>query len=171
MTESKPRRSYEIRLLGAFDLRRDAFSVPVSASIERLLAFVALQDGQVSRAYAAGTLWADTSEEHAAANLRSALWRLGRCCTGLVDSDRTTIGLSVAAEVDARILRAGAHRLLAGDGAAVADDEFFRSSLRAGELLPGWSEGWVSAERERLCQLRLHTLEFLNVCTPIARGA
>ena len=37
-------------------------------------------------------------------------WRLGRCCTGLVDSDRTTIGLSVAAEVDARILRAGAQR-------------------------------------------------------------
>ena len=119
--------------------------------------------------YAAGTLWADTSEEHAAGDLDPHYGGWDGAAPA-VDSDRTTIGLSVAAEVDARILRAEPSAL-ARDGAAVADDEFFRSSLRAGELLPGWSEGWVSAERERLCQLRLHTLEFLNVCTPIARGA
>jgi DNA-binding SARP family transcriptional activator len=33
--------------------------------------------------------------------------------------------------------------------------------LRAGDLLPGWYEDWVLAERDRLRQLRLHTLEFL----------
>ncbi|MFD0346209.1 BTAD domain-containing putative transcriptional regulator [Kitasatospora aburaviensis] len=31
-----------------------------------------------------------------------------------------------------------------------------------GDLLPGWYEDWVLAERERLRQLQLHTLETLS---------
>ena len=33
--------------------------------------------------------------------------------------------------------------------------------LLAGDLLPGWDDDWVLAERERYRQLRLHTLEDL----------
>jgi DNA-binding SARP family transcriptional activator len=34
--------------------------------------------------------------------------------------------------------------------------------LEGGDLLPGWDEEWISFERERLRQLRLHALESLS---------
>src|ERR1700758_724523 len=51
----------------------DRLEVPDGS--KRLLVFVALSTGRVDRRYAAGSLWPEGSDERAAGNLRSALWR------------------------------------------------------------------------------------------------
>jgi DNA-binding SARP family transcriptional activator len=48
------------------------------------------------------------------------------------------------------VLRAGTQASVA-DAHAILDDD--------GELLPGWEDEWLSIDRERLRQLRLHVLE------------
>ncbi|MGD0604366.1 MAG: hypothetical protein ABSA53_12290, partial [Streptosporangiaceae bacterium] len=61
--------------------------VEVPDGSKRLLVFVALSSGKVDRRFAAGSLWPDGSDERAAGNLRSALWRLRCAGIDLVDSD------------------------------------------------------------------------------------
>src|SRR3954462_6379608 len=65
-------------LLGGVALRSPAGPAPLTPHLERLLAFLALQGRSVHRAYVAGRLWTDRSEECAHACLRTSLWRLRR---------------------------------------------------------------------------------------------
>ena len=67
------------------------------------------------------------------------------------------LGLARGVRVDVREFRAWAQRVL--DPNAVLDDVMAPELGLRGELLPGWYEDWVLLERERLRQLRLHTLE------------
>ena len=65
-----------IALLGGFDLTVDDAPVTVAGGSERLLAFAALRcRAAVPRAAVAGTLWPETTDQCAYANLRSALSR------------------------------------------------------------------------------------------------
>src|SRR4029450_1913692 len=65
-------------LLDGFELRCQAEPVPRAMTAQRLLAFLALHNRPLPRSHVAGTLWLDTTEEHATASLRSVLWRLRR---------------------------------------------------------------------------------------------
>ena len=65
-----------LTLLNAFALECDGVAVQLPASAPRVLAFVALHEHPVRRPYVAGSLWLDSPEERAYANLRSALRRL-----------------------------------------------------------------------------------------------
>jgi DNA-binding SARP family transcriptional activator len=126
----------------------------------RVTALLALNDGPpVQRAYVAGRLWFNASEAHAHASLRSALFRLRAACpAAVVESDGEVLCLAKHVGVDIREQVATARRVLAG---ATAQEDVDCGVL-ASDLLPDWYDDWVSGERERLRQLRLHALETLS---------
>ena len=123
------------------------------------MAFLALQTGRVSRAYVAGTLWLDGSQERAFGNLRSALWRLRCHTTDLVDADTQTLALTSTATIDVTTLIDTADRLCTPE--SDWGDTDFDPTPFTQELLPGWYEEWTVVHRERLRQRSLHALEAL----------
>jgi DNA-binding SARP family transcriptional activator len=148
-----------LSLLGGFELRCGGGVVRVPLSVERLLAFVALQNRPVNRSFVAGTLWPETTDERAAANLRSALWRLRRCSSSLLETSPLHLRLGLGAVVDTQELTSSIWRILDPSKEAATAD--LLHVCAPSELLPGWYEDWVLEERERLRQLRLHALETL----------
>jgi DNA-binding SARP family transcriptional activator len=128
---------------------------------KRLLVFIALGNGMVDRRYAAGSLWPTVTDERAAGNLRSALWRLRGAGIDLVDSDKQGLMLRPGTVVDVSVVWEWARRL--ADGTATRDDLCavnWRNT--AIDLLPGWYEDWVIFERERIRQRLMHALETLS---------
>jgi DNA-binding SARP family transcriptional activator len=149
----------QLKLLNAFELHCDGAAVPITLPAQRVLGFLAVQDRPVPRDYVAGTLWIDSSEQRATGSLRSALWRLRRCGTKLVEVRGRQLALSPRVSVDARMAAAWARRLL--DPAATVTDVDIARIPRSGDLLPGWYDDWVLVERERLRELLLHALDRL----------
>jgi DNA-binding SARP family transcriptional activator len=148
-----------LNLLGGFELRCAGQPVALPLSVERLLAFVALRNGPVNRSFVAGTLWPDTSDVRAAANLRSALWRLRRGSPPLMETGTVALRLGSTVVVDVHRLLASIWRVL--DPAIEPRTTDLSRICAASDLLPGWYEDWVLVERERARQLRLHALESL----------
>jgi DNA-binding SARP family transcriptional activator len=147
-----------LTLLGGFELRCDGEHVALSASAQRLLAFVALRERPLQRSYVAGSLWLDSAEERAAANLRSALWRLHGCGIQLVHCMGPQLSLDTDLVVDLREAEQLAHRVLDRTNGVDLDVD---ASLLSGDLLPDWYDDWVVFERERFHQLRLRALDAL----------
>lgn len=128
---------------------------------KQLLAFVALRRRRVERCRVAGTLWPDADERRAAGNLRSALWRLRRAGIDVLTADKRSLALAAGVTVDLQVMEAWAARLV--DGTAAGRDLAVAPSWAdALDLLPGWYDDWVLAERERLRQRMLHALEKLS---------
>jgi DNA-binding SARP family transcriptional activator len=149
----------QIDLLRGFSVRADGAAVDLPRVAQRLVAFLALQDRPRQRLFVAGSLWTDASEEHAAASLRSTLWRLGRAYARLVTTRGSAIGLADDVRVDIHAVTACGRRIIAEPGAHdLADLELLTV---AGDLLPDWYDDWVLLERERVRHLRLHALEAL----------
>jgi DNA-binding SARP family transcriptional activator len=157
--DAGPAAVVRLSLLNGFELSIDGSPVDVALGSQRLLAFLALQERPVLRAHVAGCLWAGKSDERAAANLRAALWRLSEPGPPLVGSSAAHLSLSPEVSVDVREAIEGARRLLDSQGGVLDGD--FEEFLLSGDILPDWYEDWVSIERERLRQLRLHALEAL----------
>lgn len=144
-----------LHLLGGFRLLHGSSPVVVPRGLQRVLALVGLRPG-ATRSHLAGLLWPDAPEERALSSLRTALWRLRQdpYCPLLTSGDTVRLGPTVQVDVDA----------LVGTAARVRDgdsSDTTATALATGrhDLLPGWYEDWVLAERERLRQLRLHMLE------------
>jgi DNA-binding SARP family transcriptional activator len=148
-----------LALLGTFELECEGKQAHLPMSAQRLVAFVALQEHPVLRAYAAGSLWPETSDERAHANLRSALWRLHRCGHRLIDATGDQLRLGSDVRVDLRETEAQARSLLCGNGNGDAVE--FDPGAFAGDLLPDWYEDWIMLERERFRALRLRALDAL----------
>jgi DNA-binding SARP family transcriptional activator len=127
---------------------------------QRLLALLGLRDRALMRAGVAGTLWPESTEEHAHSSLRSALGRLSRVSREAVVVTPLDLCLAEHVSVDIREARALAHRLLE-PGAAVADSDVEAGAIRAlsVDVLPDWYDDWVLVEAEEWRQLRLHALE------------
>jgi DNA-binding SARP family transcriptional activator len=149
-----------LTLLNTFELKHHGEPVALPASVERLVAFLAIRDHPMRRIYVSGMLWTAFPEERAAANLRSSLWRVHQRGYRIVDATNQQLRLDPAVEVDLREVGALAHRLI--DGSAEAGDLDVGSATLAGELLPDWYDDWVLIERERFRQLSLHALEALS---------
>jgi DNA-binding SARP family transcriptional activator len=153
-----------LALLDVFELRFGGETIPLPPSAQRLLALLALHERPLLRPFVAGTLWPETPEDRASANLRSSLWRLNRPGGRVVEATNLQLTLARDVRVDVRETIALAHRLLTGkdgpDGGDLTVD-LGRSGL-TGELLPDWYDDWVLIERERLRQLNLHALEALG---------
>jgi DNA-binding SARP family transcriptional activator len=122
------------------------------------VAFVALRERPTLRLHVAGTLWIDLPEKRALANLRSALWRLRQPGPEIVVADGPYLALRPDVRVDVRDLTARSQSMPVNGTRALASYDV----LSAGDLLPDWYDDWVLTERERLRQLRLHTLEQLS---------
>ena len=145
-----------LQLLTTFAVACDGRRVGVPMSVQRLVAFVAVQNRPVLRVHAAGSLWPNTSERRAAANLRSALWRLKRYQHPILDADALELRMSPAVSVDLHVAEVLAKELVClRDFEGVVVDP----AVLAGDLLPDWYDDWVLIERERFRQVRLHALE------------
>jgi DNA-binding SARP family transcriptional activator len=123
---------------------------------------LAIRGGVTSRTAVAGTLWPDTTETRAYANLRSALARLERTCRKMLQASKLELGLAEGVTVDIRYAQTLARRLL--DPAGTPEQSDLSSAAIAAlsrDLLPGWYDDWVLVEAEDWRQLRLHALEAL----------
>jgi DNA-binding SARP family transcriptional activator len=155
---------FAVMILGGFRLVWRTKVVNVLKGSQRLLAFLALQSGAVTRATVAGTLWPDASERHAYSNLRSALARLqSTTARGALVATRLEVGLSQSVRVDLHYTRALAQRLL-DPTVTLKQSELGMATVTAlsVDLLPDWYDEWVLAEAEDWRQLRLHALEALT---------
>ena len=151
----------ELALLGGF-----VFSVQgdvllgISAGTQRLLAFLAVKDRAVTRHQAAGTLWPESTDEHAGANLRSAVSRLGGPVRKAMKVTAHDLGLAEGTVVDVHTSQALALRLIGHNAPHIESDiSSFAVSALSTDLLPGWYDDWAVVAAEDWHQLRLHALE------------
>jgi DNA-binding SARP family transcriptional activator len=158
--ERVPAVAARLALLNAFRLSHEGIEVALSVPAQRLLAFLALQDHPVLRDYVAETLWLDSTQDHAAGSLRSALFKLRQPGCELVEVTSGRLRLAPRLVVDVREAVAWARRLL--DPATEEDDLEVRGVVFSGEILPNWYDDWVALERERFRELRVHALEVLS---------
>jgi len=152
---SEPSAGLELRLFGCWELHSPVGSVELGGREQRLVALLALR-GRRPRVQIAGTLWPETTEERALTSLRSAVMRVRRAASGLLEIGHSTLALAPDVRVDVQQLtRRAAEPRAPSAGRA----RWWIGVLRDAELLPGWYEDWVSFERERLQHLRLGALE------------
>jgi DNA-binding SARP family transcriptional activator len=152
-------RTWRLSLLSGFELRVGPDLVVLPTNVQRVIAFLGVRERPQLRATAASTLWLDTTETRAAANLRTALWKLKQRRDGLVRVDGAYLSLAPEIDIDLARLMAQARRLVNPDERFALSDA--DSSALCGDLLPDWDEDWIQFERERLRQLRVHALESL----------
>ena len=166
-----------IRLLGELDLRYGGVPLPPleSARAGSLLAYLLLHRAAPQpRQHLAFLLWPDSTESQARTNLRHVLHHLRHA---LPDPDRfldvTAHTLQWRAEapcwLDIAALEAALARAEAEspDGGLAALREAVE--LYTGDLLEGWYDEWLLADRERLRQRYLAALERL-IALHEARG-
>lgn len=156
---SRDEPAIRLTLLNGFGLTRDGIDVHLPPGPQHLLAYLALREKATPRAQLAGVLWDDVTDDRAAGNLRSAVWRLRQLRVELLALERDCLSLAPAVKVDVRETDQIARRVMdpKTDICALLYDEL----PLTGELLPGWYEDWVVLERERQRQVSLHTLEIL----------
>ena len=145
-----------VELLQHFQVTSDGVSLVLGRSGERLVAYLALEDRSLARDHIAGTLWPDTSQTRAAANLRRALSVARRHAPGLMRSCAHRLSLASGVSVDVRVQRRLIEDITSGGRSTVTVDEL---RLLRGDLLPDWDEPWLVASRQELRQLRLISLE------------
>ncbi len=145
----------ELRLLGGFGLTIDGVGVEITPSAQRLLAFIALTPRGAERCFTAFQLWPEHDEHRAKANLRSALWRLGKASPDLIEATKSRLRLAEAVWVD---VRHGIVDLQVAAGDSIAACTLPFQELDS-DLLPDWYDDWLTVERERLRQFRLGSLE------------
>nr|AHE14754.1 transcriptional activator domain protein [uncultured bacterium] len=148
----------DLNLLGTWTMSRDGAEVTVAANRQRLIALLALA-GPQKRAFVAGTLWANRSEPHAQANLRTTLSRLQTSGLYAVESVGDMLRLSPDVRVDVWELEHCAAAVVRAPLTETLGPETVLRLQRGGDLLAGWYDDWVAPYRERLRQLRLHALE------------
>ena len=144
----------QLHLLAGFEVRVQGVPLQLRPSSQRLVAFLALAEKAVERAYTAFRLWPDTPESRSMANLRTALWRVRQQGTPLIESTATHIRLDPSVWIDARD---GVRELRLDDARSLTGEDSM--TILSAELLPDWYDDWLLMERERLRQLRLHALE------------
>jgi DNA-binding SARP family transcriptional activator len=153
-------KAVRLGLLGTFSLVHEGQHVDLPPSGQRLVAFLALQDGPLLRARVAGTLWPESSDEHAHASLRSALWRVHRSGCEIVAAIGARVALAAGVDLDVRSLTRLAHDVV-NDARPLPTDVASLVGELSADLLPDWYEDWIVIERQQLEHLRLHALEAL----------
>lgn len=149
-----------VSLLNGFgvEIRGRSFVRDLPPSVQRVVANLVLRGSQ-DRAAVAGTLWPEVADEQAHARLRTALWRLQKAVPGLVESSRSALEVAPGVATDVDELDNWVRVVL--DARTDVLHVWMLGPRLLGELLPGWYEDWVLAERERVRQTRMHTLERL----------
>lgn len=158
------RNDIRLSILGGFQLHAGDDAVPsLAPEAQHLLAFLALRDRVVSRSAIAGTLWAEASEAHAFASLRSALSRLPPIAHEVITVTGADLALAPHVVVDLHQARALAHRLIDPKTEVSADDLSAEAiTFLSEDCLPDWYDDWAIMEAEEWRQLRLHALDALT---------
>ncbi len=142
---SAPEDTNQLSLLGgfAFSVGGDAL-LGISAGSQRLLAFLAVRDRVTTRNHVAGTLWPESTDEHAGASLRQAISRLGGQAREAVKVTAVDLSLAEGVAVDVHHSQSLARRLTDRDGDRPDGDISAASVLAlSDDLLPGWYEDWA----------------------------
>jgi DNA-binding SARP family transcriptional activator len=147
-----------LALLRGFALSDGNRTLTLPQNAERLLTFLALNGGAPRRDYVAGSLWPESAELNAAANLRTAIWRIQQAGDRVIEATRSRVQLMADVMVDIREATAIALEL---DGRAEQQAGAELLDLLDSELLPDWYDDWLPPHRERWRQTRLHSLESL----------
>jgi len=144
-----------------FEVVLDGVRIQVPHSGQRLVAFLAINEGPLPRDVVAAELWSEATGDRASAALRTALWRLGPAVArSLVVASGGRLALGPDVDVDFRATAERAQAIIHGRAGPAARHDV--AALRAaGDLLPDWYDDWVILERERFRQLRIDALETL----------
>lgn len=145
MDERMRGEGWYLNALGTWSLTKDGDEVLLPPRGQRLLVLLLLE-GRRPRSHLAGRLWPDTPGGRASANLRSSTLDLRRRAPGLLAADAGTLGLAPRARSDVTRLRLA----LRGTGHPMTTIEEAAYLVGIGELLPGWYDDWVAAERDHL---------------------
>ena len=144
----------EVRLFGSPEIRSDGAPVLVaSGRAVSLLAYLVLRPGTWQRrGHLASLLWPDSSDQQARTNLRHLIHTLR---ASIPDADRyLRITRTALAWQGAWTDTAAFESALAQaeTPAAAGVLELLRTAvdLYTGDLLPGWYDEWLAAERDRL---------------------
>jgi DNA-binding SARP family transcriptional activator len=150
---------WRLRLLDGFCLTGPSGPVSLQPAAARLLALLAMLEVPAPRSRVASTLWLETTDRQAGANLRSLLWRVQQRHEDLLEVTFDGVRLSDCVSTDLWSCRVRARAILEDR----LEPEPGDISLMAAELLPDWYDEWVIMQRERERQRRLHALEALCV--------
>jgi DNA-binding SARP family transcriptional activator len=153
------RRRLRVQVLDSFAVRLDREAVSLPMSSRRVVAFLALRGHPVLRVHVAGSLWLDSPEERAVANLRSALWRIHRSGVELVQAHGDTLELAAGVRVDLAEATSLARRLIGSVPMGAGADVEWTPLSR--DVLPDWDDDWALIEREQFRNLSLQALESL----------
>jgi DNA-binding SARP family transcriptional activator len=148
-----------LSVLRGFEVRSGLDVIALPFNGQRLVAYLAVRERPQLRATVASSLWLETTDARASANLRTALWKIRQLRDGLVQTTGNYLSLDAEADVDLARLLAQARRLISPS--AELDPSDADAEALSGDLLPDWDEEWIPFERERLRQLRVHALEAL----------
>jgi DNA-binding SARP family transcriptional activator len=140
-----------LQLIDGFRLWIDGSVVHTAPSVQRLLALLALRSDPVTRSAAGALLWPKATRLRAGSCLRSTLSRLVRPGCALIEVVDDALRIAPGVQVDVALTRRMGHQIDAGAELPV--------SVLAAELLPGWTEPWLDAERDWFRQVRLRLLE------------
>jgi len=181
--------SLRLRFFGVPRFERDGRPVELTAAkAVALLAYLALADDPQPRERLLGLLWAESVEDAARKNLRNTLWAIRRALGDdviLADNDRLSLAPGIWIDVreferiaESRWQTAGPDKptdrsqVRPGDQPADQSGQSAQpypppvTGLYAGPFLDGLIlveapefELWMTAQRERLAQLHLRTLE------------
>lgn len=146
-----------VSVLDSFSLTQGGATVPLGLDARRLVAYLAVHPHPHQRVALAADLWPGTASDAALRRLADA----ANAVPGLVaGGSRSDQPLSLAGDVEVDLAEA-MHLVRSLPGAPV--DQHPDLTLLSADILPGWSAVWLTVERERFRQLRLHALEELSL--------
>jgi DNA-binding SARP family transcriptional activator len=155
---------FSLKLLGQFAVHRGDQPVELPPACQRLIALVALKRRPVHRLWVCAMLWPHAQTRRAIASLRSTMWRLRPAgADPLLEVDPQYLALAPGVSVDWYDAVDQVGQLLDHD--EPVDPQFVSgllALLRAGELLDGWSEPWVTGERQRYRAVRKEARDTLG---------
>lgn len=149
---------WRLSMLGAWRLRQGDKPVTATSREQRLIACLGLL-GRRPRSFLGGLLWPDSSENQAAGNVRTTVWRISHAFPYLLTVGSDTLALDESVRVDVAELRSRISAMSERPERPGADS--YLEHLSRADLLPGWYDDWVIFEQERLRQLRLSALELM----------
>lgn len=149
-----------LRLLPAFDLRRRDTPSVLPSRAQRLVALLAVSERPLSRGVVAAKLWPDVVNARANASLRAALWSFPHHDASPIVIENNVLSLDRSIVLDFVEAKQLANAII--DGTYRCGTSASEGDLQE-DLLPSWPDEWLSTERERYRQLRLHALDALCI--------
>lgn len=147
-----------LRLLGHVEVEHDGEVLAMGVRQQRLLAALAVL-GPKPRRFLGELLWSERPTPRAMGSLRTTVFNISRQLPGAIRSRGNTLALGEAVVVDVHELRVALQEAAAAAEAPTEDPWFL--DPEGAQLLPGWYEGWVVAEQDRLRTLYVNAVEHL----------